>query len=649
MPHYNRIEEYPSKQQRLLRGLSATAAALVGAYGTSKAMITRAEDGMDVVGSVSSDVSDTMERVSGLKRRIEDMFSASESAKPGTQAAGGISDNGGSIHVEPTGSRKSKVKLGPTTKNSKKTMRDIYSNSRPMIGDNLIPSLSTNQLTGVVLNKQNTLGTHDPIGLFLSNLMQRGQVVSQFAGLIEANSNLYGDQSRGTRTVICQNFRHRFSDDLTINFGNYDANNAAYPTGYGTILTPYADAYTLPGTSGGTNNGTSISGAMHVHKPNENCWAALNRADMEDMMWNLNKLKLAPQGQGGNANILLWRSAPRFMEDKHRRQSSIEINNLEASSLTTSVDPIVPSPAPYKFDAVFFGGHVKYHFMNKESTGARVEVIVYRMKKNTRSNNQYTAYEPLDPTVTQAGDLGYQANPLNNIVSPIMAGYRDKYIGKLGTDNMDGNGQDMNFFKGIYNNPEYPLLPHYKATKQSLTAYKEVSRTAVALPAGGSRDVTVQLDGIKYDPSNAYNFLNRTSPGGDTLYQLPGIMDEYSYAIVIAVCGVKMSRMIADKKADPSTGVQSDELVQAVIGDIHSNATIQYTAEYVENIGAASYKKPGRVNLYNNCLAKDSKVKENNFTTTTSTSVVGVTTLPVEKTIRLTNTSSTPGSSSYVG
>jgi len=75
--------------------------------------------------------------------------------------------------------------------------------------------------------------------------------------------------------------------------------------------------------------------------------------------------------------------------------------------------------------------------------------------------------------------------------------------------------------------------------------------------------------------------------------------------------------------------------------DVHTNAKVQYTAEYVENLGAACYKKPGKVDLYNNCLQRDTIIYP-----TPTTVVQPVTTIPLDKTVRLTQTTNTTEQSS---
>jgi len=539
-----------------------------------------------------------------------------------------------------------KTHLGTAVPLASKSMRDSLGRSRPAIGEELITSLENQEEPGVILNRQRVLGKYDPIGMFLSNLMQNGQTVSQWSGIIRAANSLLKDESSGARTNICQNFRHRFSQNDPIVFGNPTANNNIYPYGFGTVLYPNSNAsYAWP-----PGSQTSFEAGIYIHKPNENCWAPLNRPDLEDMCWNLNKLKLAPLDSANlTPNPVLESQyenpVPVFDKEAHRRQSQIEYNNLYDSNINNAdPDDIRIIPPRYRYEAVLKGGHVKYKFVNKESTGARVEVIVYRMKKNARSNNSFNAYAPVDPTIIEPGMTGANANPLSNICHPIMNGFKDKTLGKLGTDNLQftpGSTTFANEFDPawIYNNPEYPLLPEMKATRQTNLSYKEISRTAVCLPAGGAREITVKFDGVKYDPADIYKFLNRDSASGSTPYQLPGILDDYSYSVVISVCGVKMTRLVNDTDPD------GNEL-SAPLFDVHSNAEVMYTAEYVENLGAACYKHPGRVNLFNNALQTPTKILPNP-TPGASTSVTPVTTIPVEKALRLTNTS-TPGDSAYV-
>jgi len=524
------------------------------------------------------------------------------------------------------------------------SLRDRFGDVRPMIGEHLIPSLSTNRLTSIVLGSPSKCPQYDAYANFLSNLQQNATVSCQFAGRISTNSTFQGAESSGARTVICQNFRHRFSSNQ-ITFP-LDQTQIAYPTGNGLVLTPTGDQFTVGGAG---VNAINIDSAFHEHQQFQNCWAPFNRGDLEDMMWNLNKLKLAPAFTGNNVvpsqpNMAVTQNGPNYdnnflinnalqMKNSHLRQSSIEKNNLQNAAYiaTPPTDPFSKtSEAGYRYEAVYKGGHVKYNFRNKEDAGARVEIIVYKCKKNQRSTNDVVKFSDAnDPTTIHIGSELSQSNPLSNIIPSIKQGYNDTYYAKLGTEDFQGQDFDAN---AIVTNPEYPLLPTFSKTVKSQCNYKEHYRTAFALPAGGHRSITVKMDGLKFDPANSpSNKIPQlpvlASPTPFDYALLPAIIDEYTYNIVIAVCGVKMNREVWQKQS--STGGPNVEHLD--LGDLHCNATVEYTAEYVEDIAAATYKKAGKVRLFNNALAKDTVVLAN-----ANALVRPSTVIPVERTVRVT-------------
>lgn len=557
--------------------------------------------------------------------------------------------------------RRSRIGSAPAVKRSK-TSRDTQGVERDMIDKAMIPSLGRNRLTGVVLRTGKRLKSYDPIAPFLANLLQNGTATTQFSGIITAQVKRFTDAgSQGVRTVIAQNFRHRFAQNCT-NTGAFPTllpfppgpspqYNVAYPTvtagnvSVGTVLTPEAPAFGLVNDTAPSGSETKISGPYHQHYQYENCWSPLNICDLEDMSWNLNKLKLttnstAYNNSGGNRgqstdnghlilpNVAVWKS------DFHRCYSAIENQNF-INSMKPDSETVQPAyESTYSYQSVLKGGNIKYQFSNKQSTGARVEVIVYRMKQNKNQIGAWINYAAADPFTVAASSGGNLGNPLNNIVPPIAAGYMNTCEGKLGTDNLGGRDPNP---RDIVDNPEFPLLPVLKKTINARESFKEVSRTAFALPAGGTRELDIMLEGIKYTPGNSVNqnsLVICTGQSGDVA-DLPGCLDKHSYTVVISVCGVKMTRNIAAGLAAPSPDTMNPnwEPPSINLGDVHCGASVEYTATYTENLGACCYKQPTKNMLNNSGKAKDVFITQPQPTAVTRP----VTILPIDDAVRGTN------------
>lgn len=204
----------------------------------------------------------------------------------------------------------------------------------------------------------------------MKNLQGNGTIRMEFAGRCISKINL--------RHTHMQMFRHRLS-------ANTDYTPSQWPTGTpGTadyILGPQnTTAFNIAGggTAGGYAIGTTsfrdiINGTTY--------WAPYNKADLEDLSWNLNGLKLdhpdwstAPVG-----SLVTSTNVALFEINKHARKSRIAQNNATAVALPPGTGS--NTPGNYRYNAVFHKGTVHYDFMNKGDGGAKVEIIIYRMKK----------------------------------------------------------------------------------------------------------------------------------------------------------------------------------------------------------------------------------------------------------------------------
>ena len=549
------------------------------------------------------------------------------------------------IQIQDGKNGKKRVSTTQIANSSKRVMRDTVAEERPMIGSELIPSLATNRLPAVSLKLGKRLAGLDPITPFLKNLMQSAKASCQYGGRIQSkkeNTSTNPLNFQGERFVISQCFRHCWGDkdfyNPTVNTANPPVSTDAYPSiGNNTTLGPICYNTSLP--AGSTNIQQTVKSPYYPHSHGDNNFAMLSRPDLEDMMWNLNKLKLVPntfayndpttnvgQGVGGYSNPanvpnnpMFLRNVAAYQPNRHFRISAIMANNL--------IDATTPdatwNESTYKYTSVFKHGTIKYDFKNTEMTGARIEVIVYKGKQGRISSDDVNDFAPTS-TINQ--DWG---QPLPNLTAAIGDGYVNTVVDKVGTEQMGGRTP---LPADIYDNPMYPLLPELKKTKQSSVRFKEVSRTAFSLTSGAQRTLEIVLPGVEYDPANIPNSFGWDGESGVSGH---AILDEYSYTVVIGVCGVKMSRNIS------TVETATDKPTDTIVGEIHCGFDVEYLCTYTESLGAAKYKDRPTISLYNDAIACDTLVKPV-AGQAVQCAVTPVTVIPIENTVRNTNTQILP-------
>lgn len=310
----------------------------------------------------------------------------------------------------------------------------------------------------------------------------------------------------------------------------------------------------------------------------------------------------------------------------HRRQSELRLNNQRGpgSWQWVSTFPVLPITTPavpqrytmyrgdtYKYNMVFKSGSLLYNFMNKDPNAAEVTAIVYKVKK----------------TALLGGlDSDFSGSQLfSRLIKPIGLGYVSSIMDKMGTEDLGGR---LPTEADVVTVPNFPFLPKLKKTKQQNLPFTEVMRNTFVMPSGSRRNLKIDLPGEVYDPNNI-PLANKDNDGYSTVYpayQASGsqaangtenvgpyysddfeytpaptyvsIVDEYTYCVVLAVNGVKSSRLFYDP-------VSGDNLANTeyLLGDTYSAANIQYNCEYTENIQACEYKSKGRSRLFNNALA----------------------------------------------
>lgn len=544
--------------------------------------------------------------------------------------------------IETSGSSGKKRRV--TVRSSSEKRNEISNSSNrheeTIYDQHLLANQGPQRLTSLCMNAGKRLSSIDRIGRFLGNLKQNGRVSSSWNGTFHSNID--------ARNVSIQFFRHRLSKDDKV--GNviqtsypevgdatspdltYWCPQILYPNN--SAISSFQDSqqgYTLlnpalvPDWKGGANvlkasdkssyliapaKGDKIKNAFYDHPTGTSAFAVVNRPDLEDMSWNLNKLKLKQQKffdysdahdtklgcPKFTGDLVTWATTgdpeadpptttlpvvgstytptgaidfyggnpwhcdvSSFHSDKHRRQSVIQQNNFYNSSVLSLSATDVTSRnglSAYAYMPVLRFGTLTYDFMNKNDTGATVEVILYKVKKSQHLSPYATDYStpdnveifPVDGT-TPATTIKC-TYPLSRIVSTIGKGYIDTVGDTYATENLQGRVPSV---QDIYNNPSYPLLPKLKKTKESLMPFTEVMRNKFALTSGSRRQLTIKLPGEMYDPCSIPIVSNGdpvpdTEAGCDAFSypqlkssQIP-ILDQYSYGVCIAVNGQKMTR-----------------------------------------------------------------------------------------------------------
>jgi len=466
----------------------------------------------------------------------------------------------------------------------------------------------------------------------LSHVNGRGHVNSSWFGRITAQKD--------TRAYFFQHFRHRLYDNgdssdpnkHADDFGPYDTSTDGH------IMWPTAPDLTVGTTNAADAVYASIVGnqPIHTHSSGQETFAPINRPAYEDMSWNLNRMKLQIQGAahivetttdsaltGVNTHDHTFTTervtggyhVPTDIETttlgslnrEFRANSAIAQNNREA------VDSSIGKGTNYTYDMVFKSGDVNYLFMNKGDGPIEVELVVYRVKKQS---NLIPASFKADRKLKES------------LTTPVSQGYLEKRLARFGTVNLGGRQPDID---DCLVSPQHPFLPITSQAKQSDIAFREEKRFKFSMDSGSRRPVTLKLGGKVYNPyqqskQQTGNTSGTYPDGGYTMVHTP-YLDEYSYTVAIAVNGVVTSRELS------ANGV--------ILGDVYSGANLQYYCHYVENIAACSYR-PAKDNVqYVNGFMADMGTALKNATKDTDSSAsapvanTGVVMVPQSHQIRM--------------
>jgi len=467
-------------------------------------------------------------------------------------------------------------------------------NHETRVYDNdILANSGSQRLVSLSMKTGKRLGSVDHVGPFLANLNQNGRVKSSWNAsfISDPYAVTMNDDSDvppkvtctglNQRTVVMQCFRHRMSSNPTTTSGSVVANvtgnivQAAYPgdtTGKPHILFPNSlstvnkvymkEVYPFTDAAG-TAADDKITSAFSKEVPGRVSFSAINRPDLEDMSWNLNKLKLnSPFFSSTLPSISSYtqNQVPSFQIAKHRRQSTLQQNNFQ-QTVAGDLGPTAPTSgdkiSPYIYKACLRFGVVEYELMNKNDLGCHVEFIVYKFKKTANLSADEGDYQdPITSPTSPANSSAKAHYPLNKVFEACGQGYLNTVGDDYATENLQGRTPKE---VDIFTNPAYPLFPTLRKTVASMQPCVEVMRNKFAMSAGSRRTMKIHLPGELYDPCSIRNasIPKDEAKNGQQLVtnanddrklgpqlmpdNLP-ILDEYSYGIVIAVNGQKMSR-----------------------------------------------------------------------------------------------------------
>lgn len=474
--------------------------------------------------------------------------------------------------------------VGPPVKITTRNKDGIFGvNSDKMVGLQEENTLPPGQL---VIGKR---AYADPVGPFLRQMLGSGSLCIQYAKSCSFQPN--------TRFTHLELFRHSLG-----NSANPDGIPQDQPT-TGTwrrnmpdnyvINTPDWNNLNLPRYLAFAGSGSSADPAINTVSEvcshymadgvsGANSYVGINRAQLENQSWNLNYLKVALKDQqlsafdptgnyvddhNGRTYTVGFAPLMSSTQEKYATNSRIYANNFTEAE-TTSDGQYVPftTHAVIPYRACIKYGKITYKFMNKGEGPAKVELIVYKFKKNHDVHVQNT-------DAHQA-----QTNEYTSLTDPIKQAWVDTKTQYYPTNLVSTDGYRPNLHD-VTENPRYPLLPKLKKIKESDMPYSEIARYECLVPSGSRKVYQIVLPGEVYNPNNinGANVINRT-------------VDSHTYGVMLSFCGTIVS---ADIHGDVNVQQNGTYVgIENIRGDMYTGGLVQYDAEYQEFVSACVPEAP---------------------------------------------------------
>jgi hypothetical protein len=470
----------------------------------------------------------------------------------------------------------------------------IGSAGTQVVGNNTAPPIR------LTLGKQLNSFNHS-VENFLSLMKGTGSVSVSFGG------RLRSAQDERVRSYNC--YRHNLHANSALIEG------ATYPSGSYVMFPTGSVSVDLVG--GNTASPLISSSAIRDIDDGSVYWSSFNKADLEDMSFNLNKFKLGPTStttatatigvvSGVSPDIQILDDTKRMQNNLHRAFSAIWQNNRRLAKMPISNANY--SAAPYMYDAVFKQGTVDYLFMNKGESPLELEVVVYRIKKSG----------------TQGVSTDFNSFDIKTqLEMPICQGMINKTLGGFANQSQQDGYTPL--ISDWINAPSRPYLPKNRFMDQSQTPFTEVNRVKLTIQSGQRRPFQIKLGGVEYDPTKLV-LSKRYGSASDAAKDQP-LLDEHSYIVCLALNGIAMSRQLSG--ATSRTATDNLVTVGPIIGDCFAPADLQWYSQYTEDIGAMAYKKVRNRNLFTYGAAKPFQDALSTFNDAQTTDKTKISSTPV--------------------
>lgn len=430
-----------------------------------------------------------------------------------------------------------------------------------------------------------------------------------------------------------QAFRHKWSKHQAVETGaaalstSGAATWSTYPEG--TIaLGPrhYPDsgsdiiAYKPPGvTSSATLDirGTQPNGSTAISKRGYTYVSEINLNDLYDQsvknsmnhLWYTHKLTGETGVQPNHAIPSRIDSHCRVSYAEHWNkgiQDSASGTTVEASGSGGFDNPSTPGAYTNRTQLIplINKGKVEYAFSNKGVNAARVECIVYRIKKTANLPWHEDDYSAAVGATGNLGSKGVVGLVTEKHESAISLAYMKRQIARVATDNLGGADPVAD---DVMSNPKVKLLPQLSGIIASNDPLVEVSREAFVLAAGDKKNIAIKLPGIRTNPLLANKERRRgLEEVGDgaavpTVHNFNAIQtpfDEHCYFICLATNGLLNTETI-----------QTASTIPVAIGNIFAPSEIFCEAVYTEYVGACGIES----DLFGNRAYNQGRVQPDTF------------------------------------
>jgi len=428
-------------------------------------------------------------------------------------------------------------------------------------------------------------------------------------GRVSTEFNFRMTSSKDHRAHHYQAFRHKWSHDYTAEKDPYGSLlDKSYPAGT-IVLGPkhYADnsagqkiAYKPPGVSASSTLDITGTGVFNV-KPACNGNIYFSEVSLTDLynqsytlLDNVSHLLFSRNITNGG-----YASGPEHLlptsTNSHCRVSYPEYWN---GGPYPDPSGVVPNPnqgsaaltqygagtetARMQFIPCINSGKIDYSFSNKGLNAARVECIVYRIKKTANLPVSYSLYN----TSQDQLDLSNVAALVKDKhEAALQLAYVKAGQARVGLDNLEGAAVNA---ADIISNPKVKLMPVLKGVVAANDPLVEVERQAFVIGAGDKRQINIKLPGVKENPLTKTKEITRQlnqDPNLTTLQTVANTrwlntpFDDNCYFVCLSLNGLVSTKTVMD-------GTQ----IPVANGSIFTDAEVFCEAVYTESVQACAIK-----------------------------------------------------------